>query len=227
MKTVKLTVEKREQGKKNVKAVRANNFIPVEIYGKSLKSNISGSIARKEFVKALHTPQGKNIILDLDVDGKSILAVAHDLQIHPVKTSIIHADLIAVKEDEELVVTVPVNKTGRSKGEIEGGSVFQVLKEVKVSCKPADIPAEIMVDVTENEIGDRIKISALPYPKGVRPVFNQDAPVIVLNKGRGQSLAEDEEAAEAAAAAAAAVPVDAEAETAVAAPDTKKEKEKA
>lgn len=209
MKTIKLTVEKREQGKKNVKAVRADNFIPVEIYGKSLKSNISGSIARKDFVKALHTPQGRNIILDLDVEGQSILAVAHQLQIHPVKTSIIHADLLAVKEDEELIVTVPVNRTGRSQGEIAGGNVFQVLKEVKVSCKPADVPAEIVVDVTENVIGDRIKISALPYPKGVKPVFHQDSPVIVVNKGRGQSLSEDEEAAEAAAAAATAAPAEA------------------
>lgn len=209
MKTVKLTVEKREQGKKNVKAVRANNFIPVEIYGKSLKSNISGSIERKEFVKALHTPQGRNIILDLDVEGKSILAVAHQLQIHPVKTNIIHADLIAVQENEELIVTVPVRRTGRSQGEIAGGSVFQVLKEVKVSCKPAYIPAEIVVDVTENVIGDRIKISALPYPEGVKPVFHQDSPVIVVNKGRGQSLAEDEEAAEAAAAAGTAAPAEA------------------
>lgn len=202
MKTIKLTVAKREQGKKNVKAVRADNFIPVEIYGKSLKSNISGSIARKDFVKALHTPQGRNIILDLDIEGQSVLAVAHQLQIHPVKTNIIHADLLAVKEDEELVVTVPVNRIGRSLGEIAGGNVFQVLKEVKVSCKPAYVPAEIIVDVTENEIGDRIKISALPYPEGVRPVFHQDSPVIVINKGRGQSLAEDEAAAEAAATAA-------------------------
>lgn len=200
MKTFKLIVEKREPGKKSVKAARADNFIPVEIYGKSLKSNISGSILRKDFVKALHTPQGRNIILDLDVEGESILAVTHELQIHPVKTNIIHADLIAVKEDEELIITVPVNKTGRALGEIAGGNVFQVLKEVKVSCKPGDVPSEIVVDVTENVIGDRIKISALPYPKGVRPVFHQDSPVIVVNKGRGQSLSEDEEAAEAAAA---------------------------
>ena len=71
------------------------------------------------------------------------------------------------------------------KGEIAGGKIFQVVKEVKVACKPADVPAEIVVDVTNNEIGDRIKLSTLPYPQGVRPVFTQDAPVIVINKGRG------------------------------------------
>jgi large subunit ribosomal protein L25 len=193
MKTFKLIVEKREQGKKSVKAVKKNGLVPVEIYGKFMESNISGAVSRKDLVKGLHTSQGKNIIFDLEYDGQSILAVAHDLQIHPVKTNIIHVDFIAVKEDQQIVVTVPVTRSGRSLGEIAGGKVFQVLKEVKVSCRPADIPSEINVDVTEKEIGDRIKISELPYPQGVTPVFHQDAPVIVVNKGRGQSANEDGE----------------------------------
>ncbi|HNW15348.1 MAG TPA: 50S ribosomal protein L25 [bacterium] len=193
MKTFKLIVEKRDQGKKSVKAVRTNGSVPVEIYGKFMESNISGAVSRKELVKGLHTSQGKNIIFDLEYEGKSILAVAHDMQIHPVKTNIIHVDFIAVKEDQQIVVTVPVTRSGRSLGEIAGGKVFQVLKEVKVSCRPADIPSEINVDVTEKEIGDRIKISELPYPQGVTPVFHQDSPVIVVNKGRGQSATEEGE----------------------------------
>jgi len=196
MKTFKLTVEKREQGKKSVKAVRNNSMVPVEIYGKFLKSNISGSVLRKELVKGLHTSQGKNIVFDLQYDGQSLLAIAHDLQIHPVKTNIIHVDFMAVNKDQRIAVTVPVRRIGRSKGEIAGGRVFQVLKEVKVNCVPADIPAEIVVDVTENEIGDRIRISELPYPENVVPVFVQDSPVIVLNKGRGQSLSDEEGAEE-------------------------------
>ncbi|HSW59310.1 MAG TPA: 50S ribosomal protein L25 [bacterium] len=193
MKTFKLIVEKREQGKKSVKAVRNSGSVPVEIYGKFMEGNISGSVLRKDLIKGLHTSHGKNIIFDLEYEGQSILAVAHDMQIHPVKTNIIHLDFIAVKEDQLIVVTVPVARQGRSLGEIAGGKVFQVLKDVKVSCKPADIPSEIMVDVTEKEIGDRIKISELPYPQGVTPVFHQDSPVIVVNKGRGQTAAEEEE----------------------------------
>ncbi|HNZ54146.1 MAG TPA: 50S ribosomal protein L25, partial [bacterium] len=120
MKTFKLIVEKRDQGKKSVKAVRTNGSVPVEIYGKFMESNISGAVSRKELVKGLHTSQGKNIIFDLEYEGKSILAVAHDMQIHPVKTNIIHVDFIAVKEDQQIVVTVPVTRSGRSLGEIAG-----------------------------------------------------------------------------------------------------------
>jgi len=205
MEYIKINVEKREPGKKETKAVRKNEMIPVEIYGKSLKENISGSVVRKEYVKALHTSMGKNAVFELNVDGKSVKAITHNLQIHPVKNFIIHADLLAVEDDAELVVKVPVSKVGRSEAEIEGGRSFQVLKDVRVRCKPAHIPAGIEVDITEYNIGDRLSISQLTYPENVTPVFAQDTPVFVFNKGRGQSLEDEEaEAAEAEAAAEAA-----------------------
>ncbi len=186
----KLVVEKRVPGKKTVKAVRNSGSIPVEIYGTCLDENISGSVERRDLVKLFSTEFGKNIVLDLDCEGKSVKAVAHKLQIHPVKNCIQHIDFLAVREDEQVVVTVPVKRVGKSKGEVIGGKVFQVMKEIKVSAKPADIPANIVVDVTEAMIGDRIKLSELSYPEGVKPVFKQDTPVIVINKGRGMKTAD-------------------------------------
>ena len=201
MEYIKLNVEKREPGKKQVKAVRKNEMIPVEIYGKSLEKNISGSVLRKDYIKALHTSQGTNVVFELNVEGKPVKAITHNLQIHPVKNYIIHADFMAVEEDVELVVTVPVSKFGKSQAEIVGGRAFQVVKDVKVKCRPAYIPAGIDVDITQYDIGDRVAISQLTYPENVTPVFVQDTPVFVFNKGRGQSLEEEEAEAEALAAA--------------------------
>ncbi len=192
METVKLTLIERVLGKKGVKAARKENYIPVEIYGKSLEKNISGSIARKEFVKALNSKRGTNVVLELEHNGSTIKTIPHNLQMHPVKDMVIHADLLAVKDDEDVFVTVPVVRKGRSLAEIAGGRVFQVVKEIKVVCKPDKMPASIEIDISQNEIGDRIPISALPYPEGVAPVFRQDTPVIVFNKGRGQSLSDEE-----------------------------------
>jgi large subunit ribosomal protein L25 len=179
-------------------------MIPVEIYGKSLKENVSGSVTRIDYVKSLHTKQGTNAVLELNVEGTIIKAITHKLQIHPVKNYIIHADLMAVEDDTELTVTVPVSKYGRSLAEVAGGRSIQVVKDIKVRCKPADIPAGIEVDMAKFSIGDRISISQLGYPENVTPVFVQDTPVFVFNKGRGQSLEDEEnEAVEAAAAEAA------------------------
>lgn len=204
MEYIKLNVEKREPGKKETKAVRKKEMIPVEIYGRNLKGNVSGSVTRIDYVKSLHTKQGTNAVLELNVEGQIIKAITHKLQIHPVKNYIIHVDLMAVEDDAELTVTVPVSKYGRSLAEVAGGRSIQVIKDVKVRCKPADIPAEIEVDMAKFDIGDRISISQLGYPENVTPVFAQDIPVFVFNKGRGQSLEDEEnEAAEAAAAEAA------------------------
>ena len=188
----KLVVAKRVPGKKGVKAVRNSGLVPVVIYGGGVKENISGAIERKLLIKAFSTEFGRNIIVDLDCDGTSVKAVARDLQIHPVRNRIEHVDFLAVKEDEKVVVSVPVVRTGKSQGEIVGGKVFQVMKEIKVSCKPEDIPSSIVIDVTPVKIGDRIKLSQVVYPEGVSPVYVQDTPVIVMNKGRGVKAAEVE-----------------------------------
>jgi len=201
MEYIKLNVEKREPGKKETKAVRKKEMIPVEIYGRSLKENVSGSVTRIDYVKSLHTKQGTNAVLELNVDGQIIKAITHKLQIHPVKNFIIHADFMAIEDDVELIVTVPVSKYGRSLAEVAGGRSIQVIKDIKVRCKPAYIPAGIEVDMAPFDIGDRIAISQIGYPENVTPVFAQDIPVFVFNKGRGQSLEDEEnEAAEAAAA---------------------------
>jgi len=199
MEYIKLNAEKREPGKKHTKAVRKNKQIPIEIYGKGLEKNISGSVVRAEYIKALHTKQGKNAVLELDIDGKTIKAITHSFQIHPVKNYIIHADLMVIEENTELVVTVPVSRKGKSKAETVGGRTLQMLKDIKVKCKPMHIPETIKIDISEFNIGDRVSISQLTYPENVSPVFTQDTPVFVFNKGRGQSVEADEEDKEGAA----------------------------
>ena len=202
MENIMLPITRREPGKKAVKAARNAKMIPIEIYGPAVEHNISASVERKEMVKALHTPQGKNVLLTFDLDGDKIQVVPYQFQIHAVKNNIQHIDFLAVKDDDVITLDIPVLREGRSLGEIAGGKVIIVIKNVKVQCKPANIPANITVDVTNSDIGDRIKISELPYPEGVTPLYRQDSPVIVVNKGRGQTAEElEEEEAEAAAAA--------------------------
>ncbi len=189
METYKLAMEKRIPGKKEVKATRNSGYLPIEIYGKTLETNISASVIHKDMVKALHTPMGRNVVFELDIEGTKVIAIPCDIQIDPVKNRIRHIDFKSVSPDEDVDVIVPIFRSGRSLGEVAGGKVFQVLNEVKVRCKPANIPANITIDITNMEIGDRLKVSTIPYPDGVKPVFVQDTPVIVLNKGRGQDEA--------------------------------------
>ncbi|HNT28136.1 MAG TPA: 50S ribosomal protein L25 [bacterium] len=198
METVGMKVFPRTPGKKYVKGARREGLIPINVYGKLLKENIVGSVERGKIVKALRSPKGHNVLVSLETeDGKAVLAIPYRIDINPVKNIIDHIDFMAIKEDEPITVQVPLLKKGRSQGEIVGGRVLQVISEVVVRCRPADIPESLMVDVTPYDIGDRVMVNDLPYPPGVTPMYRENVPAIVVNKGRGQMA--DEVAADGAA----------------------------
>ncbi len=190
METVSMKVFPRTPGKKYVKEVRNKGFLPVNVYGKPIEGNITGSVERIKMVKALHSPKGRNVILTLETEGKTVMAIPYRIDIDPVKNVISHIDLLAIAENEMLTVNVPLVKEGRSQGEIVGGRALQVLKEIAVRCLPANIPEKLTVDVTPFDIGDRVLVNDLKYPAGVTPHYRDNPPAIVVNKGRGQSADE-------------------------------------
>lgn len=194
METYSLSINRREPGKKGTKACRKEGLLPVVVYGPGIKETFSGSVERKAVVKLLSTPKGRNVVFTIDGDCGKIKVLPYIFDIDPVKYCIRHMDLFAIKEGSSVEVSVPVVTTGRSEGEVLGGKLLQVLKEVKVSCKPEAIPENIVVDVTSFVIGSRLKISQIAYPEGVTPIYTQDTPVLVLNKNRGQVTGDEADA---------------------------------
>lgn len=222
MEAVSMKVFPRMPGKKYVKEVRNKGLLPVNIYGKSLEANINGSIERIKMVKALHSPKGRNVILNLETEGKTVMVIPYRIDIDPVKNNISHIDFLAIAENEMLTVNVPLVKEGRSQGEIVGGRALQVLKEIAVRCLPANIPEKLTVDVTPFDIGDRILVNDLKYPEGVTPSYRDNPPAIVVNKGRGQTADEAATEGEGAPADGAAAPAAADGKKPAAGADAKK-----
>ena len=77
--------------------------------------------------------------------------MVQEYQTEPVKGDVIHVDFFAVDMSEEMDVAVPVRLDGEATGVKEGGVLQQPLFELQVRAKPADIPEEIVVDVSELE----------------------------------------------------------------------------
>jgi len=113
METYTLAVEKRVSGKKGAKAAKKREMIPVIIYGPAVETNISGSVLRRDFVKVLRTPKGKNVYLTLDVEGEKLKALPFQFEIHPVKHNIQHIDFLAVNDDDFVEAKVPVERSKR------------------------------------------------------------------------------------------------------------------
>ncbi|MBH0231839.1 50S ribosomal protein L25/general stress protein Ctc [Halobacillus yeomjeoni] len=156
-----LKANQRKNLKQSVtRELRLEGNVPSVVYGKD-KQPITVAVNSLELLKTVRD-EGKNTIISLDIDGgETVDVMLHEYQIDPLKDELIHADFYVVDMSEEMDVEVPVHLEGEAEGAKEGGVVQQPLYELAVRAKPADIPEEIVVDVSELNIGDSILVSDL------------------------------------------------------------------
>ena len=72
-------------------------------------------------------------------------------------------------------------------------------REVQVRSRPSDIPVEVVVDITDLDIGDMVKASGLDVPENVSVVYDQDFVVVKVLKPRGGGAGAADQSEEAAA----------------------------
>jgi large subunit ribosomal protein L25 len=108
-------------------------------------------------------------LFDLEIDGgKAVPVVVKEQQLHPVRGSLQHLDLQAVKLDEAIQAEVPVEVEGAedAPGTKEGGVLEHITREVTVEALPTEIPDRIVVDVSQMDINDTIQLSMVTPPQG-------------------------------------------------------------
>ena len=91
-----------------------------------------------------------------------------------------HVDLLLVQPDTKMIVTLPVNLSGRSAGQKAGGRLEHITRHVKVSCTPSTLPKSIEIDVTPLENGFVMFAEGLPLPEGVVPVFKKTFKILEI-----------------------------------------------
>ena len=194
MADIALAAEKRdENGSGAARRLRAAGRIPAVVYGHG-DVPVSISVDARSLRTAFSTAAGENVLLNLDVAGESHLAMARELQRHPVRRTIAHVDFQVVRRDEVVTAEVPLNVVGEALQVTRpGGNVEQALFTLHVHAKPADIPAGIEVDITDLELGQSIRVSELVIPRGVTIDIDPETPVIVAIAPRGLTAGEEAE----------------------------------
>jgi large subunit ribosomal protein L25 len=162
MKSITIQGTKRESvGKKSTKALRDAELVPCVVYGGGEPLNFSA--LEKAFKGLVYTPEAHTV--SIEVDGQVIPAVLQDIQFHPITDKIIHADFYRLSDDKPVVMEVPVRVTGRSKGVVAGGVLRQTYRKLKVKAIPANLPDEIVVDITPLKIGNKLYVESLKTDK--------------------------------------------------------------
>jgi large subunit ribosomal protein L25 len=193
----KLVAEARDSfGKGAARKIRAAGKIPAVIYGHgtepihvTLPGHQVGLILRKT-----------NQVLDLDIAGKSQLALVKDVQKDPVRQIIEHLDLIVVRKGEKVTIDVPVHVEGET---VPGTTAAQDANTISIEAEATNIPERIVVNVEGLEAGTQILAKDLVLPEGSTLIVDPDTLIINVTADTDQDLGEDAAAAPAAGTAAA------------------------
>jgi large subunit ribosomal protein L25 len=120
-------------------------------------------VDRREFVTALLTDAGMNVLLDLDIEGEeATLVLTKELQRNPVRGTLLHADFIKIDRTQEVEVEVPLHLVGEAPGAGEGGVLEHPTSSVLVRARATEVPGGVDVDISSLNIGDSLRIADLP-----------------------------------------------------------------
>ena len=204
MAEVKLKAEPRaETGKGAARKTRANGRVPAILYGPTLDSQRLAVDAR-ELWHVLHTDAGMNVLVNLQVDGETYLALPREVQRDIVRGTLLHVDFLQIRRDVAIQVEVPIHLVGESVGVKEGGVVEHHLWELRIETLPGNVPESLEADISALNIGDSLHVSDLKVPGDVTVVTPMDEilvsvvppPVLVVEEPEPEEGVEGEEAPE-------------------------------
>lgn len=176
-------------GSAAARRLRAADHVPGVLYGQGM-APISVTVERRDLRLALSGPAGVNTLLNLEVGGAKYPAVVKELQRHPIKRTVSHIDFMQVNMNEAILVHIPVHLTGEAKAVVSaGGLVDRAVDSLEVSCTPANVPAEISIDISAMQPGDVIRLADLKMPKGVTATADSDLVVVSILHTAGEAAA--------------------------------------
>lgn len=196
----------RKIGSAESRRLVATDHIPGVIYGHGMVP-VKITVDRRDLRVALAGPAGVNTILELHVGDAKYPAIVKELQRDPVKRVVRHIDFMQISLTELITMDIPVHLTGTAKAVLsEGGLVDATVNTIQVRATAANIPNEILIDVTAMEMQDVIRLSDVVLPNGVSAVGDPDLVVVTVLETKIEEVAPVVAAAVEGAAAAVATP---------------------
>jgi large subunit ribosomal protein L25 len=184
---------------------RLENMIPGIIYGAG-KEPTPINIKHNEIIKQLEDEAFYSHILTLTVGKKKEQVILKDLQRHPYKPLVMHADFLRVKAGEKLHTSVPIHYLNEDicPGVKAGGVISHAYTSVEVACLPKNLPEFLEVDLAALDMDQVVHLSDIQLPKGVEIVeliqgADHDQAIVTIHKSRSAVSGDDEEAPEEAA----------------------------
>jgi len=192
--TEKIKAEARtEFGKGAARRIRRDDKVPVVLYGHGLDPQHLTLPGHATMMALKHG--GTNAVVELDIDGKTQLALSKQVQIDPIRRVLEHIDFVAIRKGEKVVVDISIHVVGDAVSET---LVVTENSTVQVEAEATNIPEQIEVSVEGLEVGTQILANQLELPKG--STLQADEELLIVNVVAAPTAADlEEETGEAAA----------------------------
>ena len=197
---IQLNAEPRvDSGKGASRRLRRTGLVPAIVYGGDGDPQ-SISLIHNEFSHELESEAIYTQLIDLKIGEQSEEVILRDLQRHPFKKRVLHADFFRIDKKKPINVIVPIHAVNTEECvgvKLDGGMLTQVATEIEVICLPKNLPEYLEVDVIELHLGETIHLSELKVPEGVEIVAltygeDHDSGVISVVKIRAEEIISDE-----------------------------------
>jgi large subunit ribosomal protein L25 len=176
-----------ETGKGASRRARREGKIPAVLYGHGADPQHL-ELPGHDFAAVLRHA-GTNAVLTLDIGGKEQLALTKALDIHPIRRTIQHADLLAVRRGEKVVVEVTVLVEGEA---VPGTLVTQDTNTIEIEADAMSIPENVTVSVEDAEPGTQFTAGQIALPRGVNLISDPEMLVVnVVTAPTAEDLAEE------------------------------------
>ncbi len=186
-----------DSGKGASRRLRKEGLVPAIVYGGD-KDPAMVSLKHNELIHELENEATYTQIIDLKVGGDVEKVILRDLQRHPYKNKVMHADFYRVNMKQTLNVNIPIHVINDDicvGVKMEGGMLTTLLNEIEVVCLPKDLPEYIEVDAENIHLGETLHLSEIKLPEGVESAalqYGEDHYTGVLSVVKTRATAEEE-----------------------------------
>ncbi len=175
-----------ERRKDRVAAIRRQKGVPGVLYGHGLPSEavqVNAQQFEKVFARA-----GSTSLISLVIGKKEHPVIIREVQHHPLKGTVQHADFYQVRLDEAIKAKVPLVPIGESTAVKDlGGVLVHNMDELEVEALPKNLPHNIEFNIAVLDTFEKvIRVKDLVLPKGVTTAINPEAVVVLVQPPRSE-----------------------------------------
>ncbi len=194
-KPVVLEAESRVRGGKGAaRAIRRAGRVPAVIYGDK-QDPILVSFGYQDLIKHVQTGRFMSTLVDIEVGGDNVRAIARDIQFEPVRDFLQHVDFLRLGKGAKITVDVGCNFINEEEcpGLKAGGAMNVIRYEIEMICLASDIPESIDIDLAGLEVGDGVHASDLKLPEGAElTITDRDFTICTITAPMAETEPEDE-----------------------------------